>query len=201
MRVVFFILLLANALALAYFLTESRSGAAAARPPLRPEAIRLARPAPQAAAAPGECMEWVGLTADDLPRARAALEALGLGDRIVLPGAGDHWVHIPPLRSREEAEKKLAELMALGVAEATIVEEGPSRHAISLATFASAEEAGHYLRKLQDKGVKSARVAERAATSEVITLVRLDEGTRQKVERLRAEFAQTELRPVSCRLP
>lgn len=202
MRLVFFILLLANAAALAYFLLEPRGMGTAARPPLRPEAIRVARTAgPPEGTPEGRCLEWVGLAGDDLSRARAALEALGLGDRIVLPGTRDHWVHIPPLNSREEAEKKLAELKGLGINEAAIVEDGQWRHAISLAAFPSAGDAESHLRGLQEKGVKSARVVERVREPASITLIRLDGAARQKVEHVQAEFGKGGLRSVACRLP
>ncbi|MEO1767506.1 SPOR domain-containing protein [Thiobacter aerophilum] len=208
MRVVFFILLFANGLLLGYFLLRPQAAVSGPHPPLNPEAIRIApsvvvaAPAAHADAEAGQCLEWSGLDAPAMARARAALEDMGLKDKLVLSPATDYWVHVPPLKTRAEAEKKLAELRALGIDDATLREdEGLWRHAISLAAFASREEAELYLAQLRAKGVKSARVLERQPPKSSITLIQLDETTQSKVEQLAASYANTELKRVACRLP
>lgn len=207
MRVMFFILLTANVALLGYFLLKPQATGGSPRPPLHPESIRIATalPAPPPSSAvtkTGQCLEWSGLDGASLARARAALEALGLKDRLVLSPATDYWVHVPPFKTRVEAEKKLAELRAVGIDDASLVEEqGPWRHAISLAAFASEDEAELYLAQLRAKGVKSARVLERQPPSSSITLIQVDDATRGKVEQLAAQYDKTELKTVACRLP
>lgn len=206
MRVVFFILLLANVALLGYFLLKPQTAGSSPRPPLHPEAIRIATvasaPVPNETAKAGQCLEWTGLDAAALARGRGALEALGLKDRVVLSPATDYWVHVPPFKTRAEAEKKLTELRGLGIDEATLVEdEGPWRHAISLAAFASREEADLYLAQLREKGVKSARVLERQPATGTITVIQVDDALRARLEQLAAGYDGTELRRVACRLP
>lgn len=209
MRLLFFILLLANAGVLAYFSLQPAAEGRGARPhsPLRPEAIRIQNetphppPASGAAAAKTACFEWSGLTDANASRAQAALEQLGLRDKLVLANTSDQWVYIPPLKTRAEAEKKLAELKALGVDDGQVVEGDPQwLHAISLASFASSEEAQFYLKQLRDKGVKSATVMERHGPATSITIVDVDDALRQKLQKVQADFDRTSLKPVACKL-
>ncbi len=209
MRLLFFILLLANAGVLAYFSLQPAAEGRVARPhsPLRPEAIRIQGetphppPASSAAAAKTACFEWSGLTDANVSRAQAALEQLGLRDKLVLANTSDQWVYIPPLKTRAEAEKKLAELKALGIDDGQVVEGDPQwLHAISLASFASSEEAQFYLKQLRDKGVKSAKVMERHGPGTSITIVDADDALRQKLEKVQADFDRTTLKPVACKL-
>lgn len=204
MRLAFFVVLLLNAIVAAWLLLQSDAGGAGPRPALRPEAIRIVpatAPVPPAPVAQTQCLEWSGLEAADLPQVRSALEDAGFGQALVQSGTSDYWVYIPPFRTRAEAEKKLAELKALGIGEGSVVEEGDQwRHAVSLAAFASAAEAESYLRQLRDKGVKSAKIMERQAPGSSLTLIRLDEAQRQKLDALQARLGKGSLKPVDCRL-
>lgn len=206
MRLLFFILLLMNVGLLGYFLLSPSKDAPAAKAhaALRPEAIRL----PEEQANQGGkdagmalkrlCLEWSGLSEANFPKAREALEKLELKDRLVLPTSTDYWVHIPPLKNAQDAEKKLAELQGLGVEDGSIVEEnGKWRHAISLAAFASKEEAEFYLKQLRDKNVKSAKIVERAPAA-TLTLVDVDDALREKLEKLKTDFDKSELKTVEC---
>lgn len=203
MRLAFFVLLLVNALVFAYFLWQPGSGGASPRPALRPEAIRIVAsgvaPSPPAQ---DRCFEWSGIGAADLEGARKALEAAGFGKQLVVAAATEYWVHIPPLKNRAEAEKKLAELKALGVDTGSLVEaEGDLRHAIGLGSFASAAEAEASLRQLRDKGVKSAKVMERQAAPSSLTVIRVTPEQQTKLEEAHAAFGKGSLTPVECRLP
>ena len=80
--------------------------------------------------------------------------------------SASYWVYIPPLSSKQEAEKKAAELKKLHVPEFFIVQEaGPMRNAISLGIFSSKAAATERLEQLRAKTVKSAKVGERDAKS------------------------------------
>jgi cell division septation protein DedD len=204
MRLLFFIVLLMNVGLLAYFLLSpgKEAPAAKAHTALRPEAIRL--PAEQslhkvAVAAPKRlCLEWSGLSEANFAKAREALEKLEVKDRLVLPTSTDYWVHVPPLKNAQDAEKKLAELRGLGVEDGALVEDsGKWRYAISLAAFASKEEAEFYLKQLRDKNVKSAKIIERAPAA-TLTLVDVDDALREKLEKLRTDFDKSELKSVEC---
>lgn len=197
MRVVFFILLLANAAALAYFLLQPHASGGEAHPPLRPEAVRIVAAAPAAAKAAPQCVAWRGLAPADVPRARAALTELGLGSRTTVIEEPEYWLNIPSLKNRAEAEQKLGELKALGVGEATVVEEGPGLFALSLGSFATREEAEAALKRLQERGVKSARVAERPLPRGLL-VTEVSEALMDRLQQLAAEYGESALKPVPC---
>lgn len=207
MRLLFFILLLVNVGVLGYFLLQSSTEAplAKAHVPLHPEGIRLQSEQAAVGARGGEaapqraCLEWSGLSEANVSKAREALEKLEVKDRLLLPASTDYWVHIPPQKSVQDAEKKLAELKGLGIEDGAIVEEsGKWRYAIALAAFASKEEADFYLTQLRDKGVKSAKSIERRAPATSLTLVDVDDALREKLEKLKADFEKSEFKAVEC---
>lgn len=75
------------------------------------------------------------------------------------------WVRIPPAGGREGAERKVAELRALGVEDLFIVQEaGPNQHAVSLGLFKTEAKAQQHLAFLQRKRVRGAAIATRSAT-------------------------------------
>jgi hypothetical protein len=120
-----------------------------------------AKPAPVAAGAPQACVEWGSFTLADAPRMQEALEphALGarLGQRRTEETAG-WWVFIAPQGSRAGAQKKAAELKALGVEDYFIVqEEGSLRWSLSLGVFRTEEAAQARLAALRSRGVRTAQ--------------------------------------------
>lgn len=83
-------------------------------------------------------------------------------ERTMNPGSGHYWVFIPPLPSKQDADRKAGELKALRVPEFFIVQDaGPNRYAISLGIFSSKEAAAERLAELREKGVRSAKVGAR----------------------------------------
>lgn len=181
------------------------------QPPLNAEKIKLLRAplAPPPAAQPAvqaadACMEWSEFSGNDLTRATAALEALNLGDRLTqrqVEHASGYWVYIPPLKTRAEVDKKVAQLKALDVEEYFVVQEaGKWRNAISLGVFRTEEAAQKFLERIKGKGVKSATAAERKSkfTLTVFVLKNPDAETAAKVVELQNEFAGSELKAAAC---
>ena len=71
-------------------------------------------------------------------------------------------VYIPPLKSKAEVERRIAELSEQGVTEYFAVENGGDMHnAISLGIFKSEEAANNYLQALRDEGAALAQVGRR----------------------------------------
>lgn len=183
MRILFFLLALANAVFFAYgwFDAGARAGGDAQilSQQLDPGKIRLLRPEqvialthkpepPKAAAAPaGVCVEWGGFLDADLARAQQALQPLALGAKLTQRKQEDvsgFWVFIRPLASRQLAAQKAAELKRLGVDDYFIIPDDPKwRNAISLGVFKTEEAANARLAALRAKGVKSANVAAHAS--------------------------------------
>lgn len=150
------------------------------------------------------CMEWGEFSGSDLARATAALSALQLGEKLSqrqIEHISGYWVYIPPLPSRAEVERKIAQLKARGVAEYFVVQEaGPTHNAISLGIFKTADAAQKFLESLMQKGVKTAQVGERMSKSSltVFGLNNLDAGAAANVAELQKGFAASELKAVAC---
>jgi hypothetical protein len=188
MRLLFFILLLANVVFLAYSWFEPGALAGAEGQilgqQLDPNKIRLLAPeqvtaltrraeppkapAPAPAPAPAQaiaCLEWGGFTDADAARARQALEPLGLGAKLTQRRQEDvsgYWVYIGPMASRQSAVQKAGELKRLGVEDYFIVSEDTKwRNAVSLGIFKTEDAAKARLAALRAKGVKSATVGAR----------------------------------------
>ena len=181
------------------------------QPPLNPEKIKLLRTplappivAQSAVQAADACMEWGEFFGNDLTRATAALDALKLGDRLTqrqVEHISGYWVYIPPLKTRADADKKVAQLKALGVEEYFVVQEaGKWRNAISLGVFKTEDAAQKFLESIKGKGVKSATVGERMSkfTLTVFVLKNPDAETSAKVVALQNEFAGSELKATAC---
>jgi hypothetical protein len=180
MRTAFLLLVLANLAFFAWSRYVAPPDASADPLPLsrqiEPEKLKiiapadLPPPAPQKAAAaqpatPPKCMEWGSFTLADAPRAEKALEPLTLGPRLAQRRTEElaaWWVFIPPQASRQAAQKKAAELKALGVDDYFIVQEdGELRWALSLGVFRSEDAAQARLGTLRTQGVRSARIGRR----------------------------------------
>jgi hypothetical protein len=220
-RIVFFLLLLANLgfFSWAYF----GAGRTADEPQLmdqqlNPQEIRLlgadqiaklaAERAKQTAERPKApprapvvaCMELGAFSLGDVPRVQRALEPLALGSRLTQRRADEvasYWVFIPPLRNRQAANLKAAELKKLGVEDFFIVQEDPKlRFAISLGVFKTEEAARSRLAELRTKGVRTARVGPKeTSVQKVYFAVReVPDALVTKLNDLRQGFAGTELR-------
>ena len=75
-------------------------------------------------------------------------------------------MHVPPLGSKEAAERKAAEIRKLGVDDLFIVQDpGPAQFAISLGLYRNETQANRLLESLREKGVRSAQVAGRGAAA------------------------------------
>lgn len=189
MRVLFLLLLLANAGFFAWSRLSPRETAADPAPLARqiePDKLKVVAPdklpavsasrkpaatppAPVAAAAalPAAmaCIEWGSFTVADAPKAAQALEPLALGTRLEQRRTDEvagWWVFVPPQRNRQAALRKAAELRELGVGEFFIVqEESEHRWALSLGVFRTEEAARARLAALRAQGVRTARVGAR----------------------------------------
>lgn len=140
-----------------------------------------------------EMVRIEGVVAEKLPAFRT--------ERAMNPGSGHHWVFIPPLPSKADAEKKAGELKRLGVPEFFIVQEaGAYRFAISLGIFSSKEAATERLAQLREKGVRSAKVGERDLKPPSGTLAL--QGPEAQADSLRQALRESlpNSKPVACKI-
>jgi len=111
------------------------------------------------------CQVWSDLAnadADQVERLLGEQFAAFRASRRTTAEISGYWVFVPPLASKDEASRKVAELEQLGVQEFFVVTGGgPNQLAISLGTYRSEAAANTRLEALRAKGVKSARVGER----------------------------------------
>ncbi len=187
MRLVFLLLLLVNIVLWPLTAGLVQLGGSQTEPlrltsQIEPERIRIvpedgtvaAAPAPQAETTESEgdtpvpvCRMLTGLSreqADALAtRARDRQPPVQLSES-EHPGSPSWWVHIPDLQTRQLAERKQAELKALGVREMALMPDADSqKFAISLGLFKTEAAARELLSRLSGQGVRSARILEREA--------------------------------------
>ena len=184
-------------------LVQAGELAPAAKPRAPAKSVPPAEPK-SATAAPVFCLEWGNFAGPGVARVEIALAQLALApgqvERVVID-AGGYWVHIPPLRTRSEADRKVGELRDLGVTEFFVVQDaGPWRNAISLGIFRTEEGAQTFLAGLRKLGVRSAIVARRENfLKQVAFSVREpSEATVAQLTLIQQEFPDSEIRAGAC---
>lgn len=211
MRLFFFILLLVNVAVFGYF-TYRDQGAAnlkTQRAPLNAERIRVVAPTevpvsgtPAPAVAKLACLVWSGIKPEEIDQARLALDKLALGDKLTQAPVTEYWLYIPPLKNKTDAQKKLAELAALGIEDGQLVDTaGKWRWAISFAGHPSEDAAVVRLNQLKEKGVKSAKILKRDVPGNAFNIAQVDEKIRAELNQVKSAFSGTELNDVECRTP
>lgn len=215
MRLLFLILLLANAAAFGYIhYAEGRAGADAQNSLLQisPDKVKLLRPAaPLPAAGNGRgaamqpqsslvCLEWGGFAAQDVVRAATALARFELGDKLSQrEGADSYQVYVPSLQTKTDADKKAAELKALGAGDLAVMRENdPSQFVISLGAFKTEEAANNYLAQLRQKGVRSALTRPRGAKTSIFVIRDPGDAIAASIAELKAEFPAAVLKAAAC---
>ena len=159
-------------------------------------ASAAAKDAPEAQA----CLEIGSFLIADARRFETQLAPLNLGDRQSrhnLPGTevSSYIVHMPPQGSKEGADKKAAELRALGVTNYFVMSDNsPLRWAISLGMFKTESAAQNQLAALMKQGVRTARVTPRMSGSKLLAFQfrDVDGALKAKLEQIRTGFPNTE---------
>ncbi|MDP1680240.1 MAG: SPOR domain-containing protein [Burkholderiales bacterium] len=210
MRLLFFILLLVNVAVFGYFTYRDQGSAnlKPQRPPVNADRIRLVNPADvpaptgNAAAPKLACMEWSGFKPEAIDQAQQALDKLALGDKLMRPKVDEYWLYIPPQKNKKEAQKKLEELVGLGIEDGQLVEDaGKWRWAISFAAYSSEEAAIVRLNQLKEKGLKTAKLLKREALGNVFLILQADEKLSVELNQLKSAYAGTELKEIECKTP
>lgn len=120
------------------------------------------------------CLAWEHLAAADADRLAAVLAGkfadFKVSRRVIAAEGNGWWVHVPPLASKADADKKAGELKQLEISDFFVVQDGPSRYAISLGVFSSEKGAQDRLADLKAKGVRSAKVGPRPGKDSTVRL-------------------------------
>jgi hypothetical protein len=189
---------------------EQAQPASAGAPAASPDAASpaVAAPAPAAsvpaAASPAlvACTEVGPLSASDEHRFEARVAKLELGARqtkatVPYQEVTSRLVYVPSQGSKEAAERKAAELRALGVSNFFIINgDSPYKYGISLGLFKSEASAQAMLATLNKQGVRSARIAPRGPMSErtVYQFRGIDAETREKIVKIADRYDTAEVR-------
>ncbi|CAG0989575.1 hypothetical protein MTYP_02210 [Methylophilaceae bacterium] len=220
MKWIFWLLLVGNALLLAYFNLPMQSTVdlQIAQEPLYPEKIKLLTqeeietlprrvPEPEVLeAAPvvsHACYEWGSFSRAKLASARKFLSRYALETTVQQQTSAEstrYWVYIPRLPSAAAAQAKAEELLSLGVEEIFVVQEQQFRNAISLGVFKDEQLAAKLLEELKSKGVdtaiKGVRNQESGRASLYISNMSMD--IVAEIEKLNPEYPGSELKQVNC---
>lgn len=180
LRSAFILLILANLLFLAWgqgFFGTTEDGREPQRlaNQLAPEKLRVTELAPQPAAPPPPveaCRLVSGLKLAEAQRLQAQAQSDGKSANLKfvvrpLEAPSGFWVFIPPFANKAAADKKMAELKQLGIADLYLMaDEGADKLAISLGMFSSEQAANEFLHALTKRGVKSAKMQPRSKPAE-----------------------------------
>jgi cell division septation protein DedD len=142
------------------------------------------------------CTEIGNFAAGEARRFERLVAPLELGERqsqqeVAVQEITSHMVMIPPLGSKEAADKKAAELKAQGVSNYFIMNDStPAKWAISLGVFKSETAAQTLMAALKKQGVTGAKIAGRssAGTKLAYRFKDIDAETRAKLEAIAARF-------------
>jgi hypothetical protein len=163
------------------------------------------KPAEKSAPKPvtAACLEWGTFGTAELERAQAEIATLGATRTIVreLGPASAWWVHVPPLRSREEAERRAQAIEAAGVKDVQLVADGGRwRNAISLGIFKTEEAANAQLERMKTAGVRNVAIVQRNDLLRLTSLFIVEPSPAlvARMAELRSGFPGAELHAAAC---
>jgi len=196
MKILVFLLLVFNVALAAYIQFKSESGGSLQLPPeLHPEKIRPASTSTT-------CLQWGNFIEANLQPVEAGLARQQLDDKVNRQAIGKSpvfWVHIPPLKSKSHAERKMGELEKLGVTGFTLVQDKTKwDNAISMGFFPNIEDAQAFLAGLRSKGVRSAIIGARNLEQVRFVISEPPQSVVDKMVELKQEFPETELKTIKC---
>lgn len=149
------------------------------------------------AAAPADgCMEMGGFTMQTAQRAREDLSAIAAGapmpvDQFERSEQVRWWVHLPAQATRENAERKLAELRRRKVTDVSVVAgEEAASFTVSLGLFRDRERADRFLESLRAQGVRTALISDapRAVPRQWLRVPHASEAVRLRMDEVRARY-------------
>lgn len=167
----------------------------------------LPRKSPEAPTAPAQavasCYEWGGFSDAALASAQKTLEKLNLSATAKALGSEQaklFWVYSAPVKSVAAAQKRAAELKALGVQDLFVVQEEKWKNAISFGMFEDEKLAVKLMQELQAKGVKNLQKSLRSngKGQHSLLLNTLSDKDVADINQLKPSFPAATLRQVSC---
>lgn len=145
------------------------------------------------------CLELGSLPLADGPKVEEKLRSLNFAQRqqrLTVMETAAHMVYIPPQGSKENADKKAAELRRRGIEDFFVVQDNsPMRWAISLGVFKTEDAAKNHLANLNAQGVRTARIGPRSVTASKYNyqFKNLNATEKQKLEQVVAQLTGVDL--------
>ena len=212
MRTLVLLLLLANLTLFGYIKLDSVGAGEGVRlgQQVQPDKVKLLTPQQVAALGPAKvaaladvCVEWGPLSDSDRARALTVIEPLDLGKLITQKKVeiiANYWLFLPPAATKSAADKRVDELKAQGIKEASVVDTGPQRLAISLGAFRSEDAAQARLASLLTQGVKNAKLGQRVQAVQQTALVIRDPPAPAvvRLKELQSGFPGTDVKIGTC---
>ncbi len=171
MRLLFYLLLLANAIVFVLLQATQRFGGESDRMSQQVHAERLnlvdvsgKSPASASHSSKPVCIEigdFNTQTVASFEQQLAKLSSAPTADRRLVQAASSQLIFIPPQASEEAANRRLAQLRTLGFTDSAVIRDDSARRwGISLGRFTRTELADAHLEKLRAAGVSDARIGE-----------------------------------------
>lgn len=158
----------------------------------------IAEPKPAAA-----CFNWGIFSDAGLAKAQKALAKIALQASVQVQNTDQpkrYWVYIPPAKTAAAAQKKAAELKALGIEDLFVVQEDKGKNAISFGIFGDEQLADKLMQELKAKGVRNVEKALRSNGKGQHSLVfnNLSENELAELTKLKPDFPTAELKETTC---
>ncbi len=149
------------------------------------------------------CFSWGIFSDASLAKAQKALAKIALQPSVQEQNTDQrkrYWVYIPPAKTAAAAQKKVAELKALGIEDLFVVQEDKGKNAISFGIFGDEQLADKLMQELKAKGVRNVEKALRSNGKGQHSLLfsNLSENELAELNKLRPDFSTAELKEVSC---
>lgn len=111
-----------------------------------------------------------------------------------------YWVYRAPLKTPAEAQKKAAELKALGVKDLFVVQEEKWKNAISFGIFEDEQLATKLVQELRAKGIKNIEknIRSNGLGQHSLVLNTLTENQIAEINQLKPNFPAAELKQTAC---
>lgn len=211
MRIVVFLLLLANLTLLGYTMLDTGSGEGMRlSQQVQPEKIKLLTAREVAALGPAKvasladvCVEFGPFSDLERTKVLSELEPLALG-RLLTQRRVDvdntFSVIMGPFASKAAADTRVAELRRQGARDMTILEVGRGQFTISFGAFRTEHGAGALVEELSKLGVRLAKVQPRQQTlSQTLVVVRdPQQVVVVKLKDMLPQYAGTEIKVGTC---
>jgi hypothetical protein len=143
-----------------------------------------------------KCMEVGGFSTQNAQRAIEDLKAIAAAmpmpvEQFERSEQVRWWVHLPAQPTRENADRKLAELRRRKVTDVSVVTgEDPESYTVSLGLFRDRERADKFLEVLRGQGVRTALISDapRAVARQWLRVAHADDAVRARMDEVRLRY-------------